>query len=152
MPQCLKCRYDLRGNSSDGRCPECGYRVALSLGGVRPHERVRDVAERLSVAFLLVFTAYSFGTASRAWAGEPFYRHADWGHFLGYVILPTAALVLCAGWAAAVVWLVSRGVLRWWWILPLAWSALASLVLVMGMQLYLSDIIEMGSWGAVPSS
>lgn len=150
MSRCLQCQYDLRGSTPDGRCPECGYPVALSLRGVHPHGRLRALARKVSAPFLAGFTLYGLGTIFSAIAGEPFYRYADWRHLFGYVILPTAALVLWAGWAAAVATLVWRGVLRWWWVVPLAWSVIAALLLMAGMEAYVSDIIEMGTWENVP--
>lgn len=150
MPQCLKCHYDLRASSPDGRCPECGYPVALSLAGVRPHDRARSIALKVSVPVLVAYTLYCFGTTYQAAVMEPFYRHADWPHLFGYVIVPTAALVLWTGWALASATLVWNRVLRWWWVALIAWSVVASLVLVLGMERYVRDIIEMGSWDSAP--
>lgn len=150
MSQCLRCSYDLRASAPDGRCPECGYRVALSLDGVRPHERVRSRANQISFPFLIALTWYGCGTSYSAAVDEPFYRHLDWPHLLRYVIIPTAALVLWAGWAIAVATLLSRRVLPWWWIVLLGWSLVASFSLIAGMELYLRDVIEMGTWDSEP--
>jgi hypothetical protein len=128
--------------------------VPLEYATVRrddqPRSRLEAVALGVSVPFVLLFTLYAFGTFVRAAVMEPFYRHADWPHFFGYVIFPTAALVLCAAWALAVTALVWRRLLRQRWILLVLWSALASLVLAGGMHRYLIDVIEMGSWSTAP--
>ena len=150
MPQCLKCHYDLRGTSADSRCPECGYPVALSLSGVRPFDRARSVALKVSVPFLIVFSVCGFTAFLSAATMEPFYRHANWSHFFGYVIFPTAALVLWALWASVVAALVWRDVLRWWWVILLILSIVPSLAMMSGMEGYLKDIIEMGSWDSEP--
>ena len=150
MPQCIKCHYDLRASSAEGRCPECGYSVALSLRGIELHDQLHTIALIVSIPFAVVYTFYCFGTLLGAAAGEPFYRHLDWGHLLIYVIVPTAALVLWAGWALAVALLVWHRVLRWWWIVFIIVSMFPSFLLVSGMDGYVSDIIEMGSWESVP--
>ena len=150
MPQCLRCSYDLRASAPDSRCPECGYRVALSLAGVHPHDRVRSLANKVSLPFLVAFTLHGFGTMYSAAIDEPFYRHLDWPHLLRYVIIPTVAFVLWAGWAIAVVTLLYRRMLPWWWIVLLGWSVVTSLSLIAGMQRYVRDVIEMGTWDSEP--
>jgi hypothetical protein len=114
--------------------------------------RMQWLSLRVGVVLLLAFI-YSFYAVImffKAASDEPFYGHADWSHMFGYVIIPTAALVLCAVCIIAGAILVYLRKLEFGWIALLIWLLFPSLALVMAIEGYLTDIIEMGTWPLAP--
>jgi DNA-directed RNA polymerase subunit RPC12/RpoP len=51
--QCIRCRYNLRGLSPGGRCPECGEKIALSLRHDDPADQRRRWARTLRLGILV---------------------------------------------------------------------------------------------------
>lgn len=141
--RCLRCGYDLRGTAADGRCPECGYGVRLSASGVAQHQRLRNVLSAPLSLGAVAYTLYGFNVFVAAGMNEPFYRHADWPHLVFYVIAPTAALVVSLQAVVATLYLCATRVLRRWCVLLLLWTSFVSLLLFMGIESYVRDIIEM---------
>ncbi len=85
---CRDCGYNLRGLSTDGRCPECSLSVAESNRG--------DAIEHANPAWLSVL-----------------YRGALWariGWFASAVVVIPQGIALCAGWPPGRVFLMSPAV------------------------------------------
>lgn len=72
-PECLHCRYDLSGISTDAMCPECGRPVwpdvaSLASQYARQYARVETSFYAACLALLLSFACGPFGVLMAAWA------------------------------------------------------------------------------------
>lgn len=116
---CLRCRYNLRGLSVLGVCPECGTPVrATLLSVVDPHaSELRPIARVRLVAWgMVLWSASALAAALAAWA----IRTVDVVELLGNAALDTrwlaifvCACVVLSGIGAAVLVHPHSGIARW---------------------------------------
>ncbi len=50
-PLCKECRYNLRGHTGDGDCPECGYPYRTSIAASESPTRCPDCGEQVPAGF-----------------------------------------------------------------------------------------------------
>ena len=98
-PCCIRCGYDLRGLAEDGRCPECGENIGVSLPG-----RLLAVADKGWVRSILWGAVLSGATLPLMYA-VAFAAQYIWGDF-GVPLALFPAIVFAFG--GLPLWRVTR--------------------------------------------
>ena len=127
---CLKCEYNLRGLSTEGRCPECGIPIMASINRPGKHDQAPLLYRLLRVAILTTTaTAWIMDFVGLSLIGE---RWTNWTpeRRLGYDIcceaeralavtaIASLALVVVSRRARRdpVIWIcLCLSVFAWWW-------------------------------------
>jgi hypothetical protein len=101
---CFGCLYDLRGQSADGRCPECGQPVAASTREDR-WDRA-DARWQRGVRRGFLWAAGEYAAVVAGWAGQVAWPDTEWILLLAFALMAVTGVV--GGWTVTSAELTGR--------------------------------------------